>query len=74
MGGPIWSAPIHDQEFVSELIDTVVASDLGTKLRLEGTLQVIREELPDIPLYYIHDRLSSIVHANSMGMMIFRYH
>jgi len=73
LGGPIWSAPIHDKNFVNEVISAVEASDLGTKKRLEGVLAVIVEELNDVPLYYSLDRLFSTVHSTSMSMMMFRY-
>ncbi|XP_040580173.1 tRNA (guanine(26)-N(2))-dimethyltransferase isoform X1 [Lepeophtheirus salmonis] len=69
MGGPFWLDPIHNRSFVSDLISSLkndMAKDrYGTYKRMLGILSVVEEELPDVPLYYIHDRLSSLVRAGS---------
>ncbi|XP_052864542.1 tRNA (guanine(26)-N(2))-dimethyltransferase [Anopheles cruzii] len=75
MGGPIWSAPLHDEEFLAELAHTVEgeeATHLTTIRRICGTLSVIREELPDVPLYYTLDRLCGILKLESISMLKFR--
>lgn len=72
MGGPIWTAPMHDQKFVENLINLIEESELNTKKRLLGVLSVIREELHDVPLYYVVDQLLSTVRANTIPMMAFR--
>lgn len=64
MGGPIWTAPIHDFEFVDslyELIQTEPYKNLETNPRIYGILSVIREELPDVPLYYSLEHLCSVL-------------
>lgn len=64
MGGPIWTAPIHDFEFVDslyELIQTEPYKNLQTNPRIYGILSVIREELPDVPLYYTLEHLCSVL-------------
>lgn len=64
MGGPIWSAPIHDFEFVDmlyELVQTEPYINLETNARIYGMLSVVREELPNVPLYYTLDHLCSIL-------------
>lgn len=72
IGGPIWTDPIHDVQYVAELLQVVDKLDLGTKKRILGTLSVIREELPDVPLYYKTDKLCSTVHSSTVPMMAFR--
>ncbi|XP_050079011.1 probable tRNA (guanine(26)-N(2))-dimethyltransferase [Anopheles maculipalpis] len=75
MGGPIWSAPLHDEEFLEELLDTVEQEDskrLTTIRRIYGTLAVIREELHDVPLYYALDRMCGILKLESIGMLSLR--
>lgn len=64
MGGPIWTAPIHDFEFVErlyELIQTEPYKNLETNPRIYGMLSVVREELPDVPLYYTLDHLCCVL-------------
>ncbi|KAG5675339.1 hypothetical protein PVAND_005249 [Polypedilum vanderplanki] len=59
MGGPIWSANIHDFDFVNNLINYVKieGTNLGTYSRLIGVLTMVQEELPDVPLYYKIDQI-----------------
>ncbi|XP_072934880.1 tRNA (guanine(26)-N(2))-dimethyltransferase-like isoform X1 [Epargyreus clarus] len=73
LGGPIWSAPIHDEEFVEDVMKYVEKSMnvLGTARRIEGLLAVVREELP-APLYCTLDRLCGAVHLGSMPMRLVR--
>jgi tRNA (guanine26-N2/guanine27-N2)-dimethyltransferase len=49
----MWIAPIHDKEFVAEMISHVKSSEnaYGTKPRMLGMLNVIGEEL-ETPMYY----------------------
>lgn len=72
LSGPIWSAPIHNQEFVDKMKQELEESfleatngeakekkyTLGTARRIQGLLQLVSEELPDVPLYYHLDRLA----------------
>lgn len=75
MGGPIWSAPLYDVDFLKELLETVEMDQfkkLTTIRRIYGTLSVIQEELHDIPLYYTLDRLCGILKLESIPMMKLR--
>ena len=67
LGGPIWSAPIHDVDFVSRVVENVEENlmGLGTSQRIIGMLTLIKEELVDVPLYYSTDELCRIVHCCS---------
>jgi tRNA (guanine26-N2/guanine27-N2)-dimethyltransferase len=44
----------------------------ATSKRLEGMLQVISEEVPDVPLYYTVDGLSRVVHTGSPPVELLR--
>ncbi|CAD6228627.1 GSCOCG00006468001-RA-CDS [Cotesia congregata] len=73
MGGPIWIGPLHDKLFVSRLLNSIDENhaELGTVKRLEGVLNVVDEEL-ETPLYYVLDRLMSIVRCDTPSMIKFR--
>lgn len=82
MGGPIWTGPMHDKEFVARLLTRIDSSssnidendnlmNLKTIKRIRGVLHMIHEEL-DVPLYYQLDRLTSIIRANVPPMIQFR--
>ncbi|XP_012544912.1 tRNA (guanine(26)-N(2))-dimethyltransferase isoform X2 [Bombyx mori] len=74
LGGPIWSAPIHDESFVSRVLTYVEENSqlFGTAKRIEGVLSMVREELNDVPLYYTIDKLFGRVHLQTMPMLIMR--
>lgn len=74
IGGPIWMAPIHDVEFVDKVVCYIqeFPEKFNTSKRMEGVLSVISEELPNSPLYYTLDRLSSTLHAVCPNMLQFR--
>ncbi|KAB0794028.1 hypothetical protein PPYR_13648 [Photinus pyralis] len=71
LGGPIWSAPIHNPDFVQKVV-TEAPVHLNTVRRIQGVLNVIFEELLDCPLYFILERLSGILHLTTPPMMEFR--
>ncbi|XP_068150469.1 tRNA (guanine(26)-N(2))-dimethyltransferase [Drosophila tropicalis] len=75
MGGPIWSAPIHNLEFVANLLDAVKQKplcDLTTQRRIVGVLSMVQEELPDVPLYYTPDKLCCVLKLEIVPMLKFR--
>lgn len=75
MGGPIWTAPIHHNGFVSDVL-TLVQNDsdkFGTAKRIEGILGMVLEELPEVPLYYTMDKICSTLHIHMMPMLKLRY-
>lgn len=70
--GPIWSAPIHDVNFVSRLQRTISkGSSLNTSRRIEGILSLISEELPDVPLYIVFDKFLKVLRMPSFKMKEF---
>lgn len=72
LGGPIWSAPIHDEAFVKLVLRLVPRLALGTSERLLGQLSVIGEELQDVPLYYCVDKLCSVLKLEPIPILKFR--
>ena len=65
IGGPIWSAPIHDVDFLDSMLKRVSRDSalFNTSERMKGMLSVAREELQDVPLYYILDDICNILHC-----------
>lgn len=72
VGGPVWSAPIHDREFLSSLKESLVEEDFSTYRRMVGVISMMEEELPDVPLYYVLDRLARGASINLCKMVQFR--
>ncbi|CAF4955775.1 unnamed protein product [Pieris macdunnoughi] len=74
LGGPIWSAPIHNVDFVSRVLNHVEENShkFGTAKRIQGILSMVQEELQDTPLYYILDKLFGRVHLETMPMLRMR--
>jgi tRNA (guanine26-N2/guanine27-N2)-dimethyltransferase len=75
MGGPMWSDPIHDGDFLGKLMEFVrseKAEKLGTHARLVGMLSVVQEELLDIPLYYRIDSLCCTLKVEAIPQMKLR--
>ncbi|KAJ3616040.1 hypothetical protein Zmor_012106 [Zophobas morio] len=74
MGGPVWSACLHDTEFVGALISTIQRakpSSFGTYKRMIGQLTVIQEELSD-PLYVITSDLAKTLKTPVISILDFR--
>jgi len=75
LGGPIWTDPIHDQDFVFSLLtslDDDALAVLKTEKRIRGVLSVIHEELPDVPLFYGYDRMASFLKLSCPSLIEFR--
>ncbi|KAL1005723.1 hypothetical protein UPYG_G00063160 [Umbra pygmaea] len=74
LGGPIWAEPLHDVGFVQRVLSSVSGnpSRFGTSRRIEGMLSMVTEELPDVPLYYTVDNLSSTLHCSTPPLLQFR--
>ncbi|XP_057565172.1 tRNA (guanine(26)-N(2))-dimethyltransferase isoform X2 [Hippopotamus amphibius kiboko] len=74
LGGPMWAEPLHDLDFVGRVLEAVSANPgrFHTSERIRGVLSVITEELPDVPLYYTLDQLSSAIHCNTPSLLQLR--
>lgn len=72
MGGPIWTAPIHDENFVRLVLQAIPLLGLGTFDRVLGQLSVVSEELPDVPLYYCVEKLCCIVKLQPIPILKMR--
>ncbi|XP_006918808.1 tRNA (guanine(26)-N(2))-dimethyltransferase isoform X1 [Pteropus alecto] len=74
LGGPLWAEPIHDLDFVGRVLEAVSANPgrFHTSERIRGVLSVVTEELPDVPLYYTLDQLSSTIHCSTPSLLQLR--
>ncbi|GAB6032633.1 tRNA methyltransferase 1 [Chamberlinius hualienensis] len=74
IGGPIWTDELHDTKFVEKVLKSIEdkPDDFKTAKKMQGMLSIILEELPDVPLYYVLDRMSSVCHVNCPKMMSVR--
>ena len=63
IGGPIWLDSIHDEQFVKLIkerlneIENTSSMKLQTFKRIKGIIEVVSEELLDVPLYYGCDQI-----------------
>ncbi|KAK4745098.1 hypothetical protein SAY87_011410 [Trapa incisa] len=74
MGGPIWSAPIHDEEWVNTILaDVKFTRDRYPAYdRISAVLTTISEELPDVPLFLSLHNLCATLKCTSPSAVIFR--
>ncbi|PIN27199.1 tRNA (guanine(26)-N(2))-dimethyltransferase [Handroanthus impetiginosus] len=74
MGGPIWSAPIHDMEWVNSILADVksMKSRYPAFERISAVLTTISEELPDVPLFLSLHNLCATLKCTSPSAVIFR--
>ncbi|KAL0870326.1 hypothetical protein ABMA27_005343 [Loxostege sticticalis] len=75
LGGPVWAAPIHDERFVTSVLERVEGDDtqsLRTRNRIQGVLSMVREELQEVPFYHTLDKMCGRVHVTCMPMLIMR--
>lgn len=74
MGGPIWSAPIHDQEWVASILADVKSKKdrYPAYEKIYAVLTTISEELPDVPLFLSLHNLCATLKCTSPSAIIFR--
>nr|GLL39138.1 probable tRNA (guanine(26)-N(2))-dimethyltransferase 1 [Ipomoea trifida] len=74
MGGPIWSAPIHDQEWVADILADVksMKERYPAYDKICGVLTTISEELPDVPLFLSLHSLCATLKCTPPSAIIFR--
>lgn len=81
VGGPIWAGRLHDADFVelaqrrleTSLLDPAEErSTFGTYKRMKGILQVVSEELPDQPLYYVAGQFGRLLRCVLPTLPAFR--
>ncbi|KAL8199399.1 hypothetical protein R6Q57_012967 [Mikania cordata] len=74
MGGPIWSDPIHDQDWVASILADVKAMKHRYPAfgRISAVLTTISEELPDVPLFLSLHNLCGTLKCTSPSAVIFR--
>ncbi|KAI0497661.1 hypothetical protein KFK09_020894 [Dendrobium nobile] len=74
MGGPIWSAPMHDQEWVLSILENVKAlrERYPAYGKIFAVLTAISEELHDVPLFLSLHSLCGTLKCTSPSAEIFR--
>ncbi|OAY69240.1 putative tRNA (guanine(26)-N(2))-dimethyltransferase 2, partial [Ananas comosus] len=74
MGGPIWSAPIHDQDWLPSVISNISAMKdrYPAYERISALLTSVSEELLDVPLFVNAHSLCSTLKCTSPTMAMFR--
>lgn len=74
VGGPIWTAPIHDQEWVISILEDVksMKDRYPAYDRISAVLTTISEELPDVPLFLSLHNLCATLKCTSPSAVIFR--
>ncbi|KAL0540640.1 hypothetical protein IC582_020650 [Cucumis melo] len=74
MGGPIWSAPIHDQEWVTSMLADVksMKDSYPAYDRISAVLTTISEELNDVPLFLSLHNLCATLKCTSPSAVNFR--
>ncbi|XVE78574.1 hypothetical protein DITRI_Ditri13aG0156800 [Diplodiscus trichospermus] len=73
MGGPIWSAPIHDQEWVTAILADVksMKDRYPAYAGVSAVLTTISEKLPDVPLFLSLHNLCATLKCTSPSAVIF---
>ncbi|XP_047317155.1 probable tRNA (guanine(26)-N(2))-dimethyltransferase 2 [Impatiens glandulifera] len=74
MGGPIWSAPIHDQEWVNSMLADVISRKelYPAYQRISAVLTTVSEELHDVPLFISLHTLCATLKCISPSAVMFR--
>lgn len=74
MGGPIWSAPMHDQDWVLSTLANVrsMKERYPAYERISAVLTTISEELHDVPLFVSLHNLCGTLKCTSPSAVMFR--
>ncbi|CAL4930356.1 unnamed protein product [Urochloa decumbens] len=74
VGGPIWSAPIHDQDWVVSTLTGVksMKDRYPAYDKITSVLTTVSEELHDIPLFFSLHNIAGTVKCTSPSLVMFR--
>ncbi|KAG7575680.1 S-adenosyl-L-methionine-dependent methyltransferase [Arabidopsis thaliana x Arabidopsis arenosa] len=74
MGGPIWSAPMHDPEWVTSILNNVksMKDRYPAYERISAVLTTVSEELLDVPLFLSLHNLCATLKCISPSAAMFR--
>ncbi|XP_042452328.1 probable tRNA (guanine(26)-N(2))-dimethyltransferase 1 isoform X1 [Zingiber officinale] len=74
MGGPMWSAPIHDQEWVTSMLENVrsMKEKYPSQRKILSVLTAVLEELPDAPLFVNLHSLCATLKCTSPSILMMR--
>ncbi|MCO5608479.1 hypothetical protein L7F22_062689 [Adiantum nelumboides] len=73
MGGPLWSKPLHDSEWVSSVLKNITGSRSCYPAfdKVHCLLTAVTEELPDVPLFVSLQALSATLKCLSPSKVMF---
>ena len=72
VGGPLWTAPMHDPAFITELLKSLQSgegAELASAKRLIGMLTAVQEELHDVPLFLQLNAMCNVLHVTVPPML-----
>ncbi|ONL96536.1 putative tRNA (guanine(26)-N(2))-dimethyltransferase 2 [Zea mays] len=74
VGGPIWSAPIHDQDWVLSTLTGVksMKDRYPAYDKITSVLNTMSEELHDVPLFFSLHNIAGTVKCTSPSLVMFR--
>ncbi|XP_014671033.1 PREDICTED: tRNA (guanine(26)-N(2))-dimethyltransferase-like [Priapulus caudatus] len=74
IGGPMWVGPLYETGFLGRITEDVLDrwDAFKTAKRIFGMLTMMIEELPDAPLFYVLDKICSVVHVSAPKIVKFR--
>lgn len=74
VGGPIWSAPIHDQDWVLSTLTGVksMKDRYPAYDKITSVLNTMSEELRDVPLFFSLHNIAGTVKCTSPSLVMFR--
>jgi tRNA (guanine26-N2/guanine27-N2)-dimethyltransferase len=74
IGGPIWSDPIHDKEWIKGVLTHMKSSQKKYKAfeKIQGLLTNAMEELPDVPLYLDLHSICKVVKSSVPKHEVFK--
>ena len=76
IAGPFYSAPIHNETFLLQMIrhlGTDGKEQYGTWERMAGMVVVMQEELEDCPLYLVLPKMCNVIHSSTPSLPVFMY-
>ncbi|KAI8453031.1 tRNA methyltransferase [Phakopsora pachyrhizi] len=71
VAGPLWSGPLHDQDFMIKLLEGTEDEDCGLKTvkRIKGMVEIAKRELVDSPFFFTPSNISKIFHCTSPSLV-----
>lgn len=71
VAGPLWSGPLHDEEFADKVLEEAEPSGpaLKTAERIKGMVRIAKMEIPDAPFFFTPAKLSGLFKCTSPSLV-----